>query len=309
MDTGALLGTIGIIVGAVAILMAVLWRVQEVSAAIRGVEARQDSFVGRQDKFLDLARSLVNEQRQLLSRFPSWPPQIPPSLQLNISFIQKMLAYRSEKLLIARRIANKYIQDSETILLDSGSTTDTVPSELPAAGKVDVLVHSNNILAAMHLAGRQTRFKLLPGDFDDQFAAVYSTAGNQKARDDDFDSYIIAAVRLRLSRGIMVRRDDKQNNEFKAAMLRGFERLESSRLIIAVDPSKFVLADDDFDQVLPDDWERIRTKASGRITVITAPVPSDFSREERDAFETQVRLFEDAGIAVDRGDNPDSKSR
>ncbi len=104
----------------------------------------------------------------------------------------------------------------------------------------------------------------------------------------------------------MVHKDDDDNIAFKAAALRAFlEAVKqhglASQLIIAVDPSKFVLPIENLRSVISEvEWQNLLKEEYQRIVAVTAPPPTDFSLDDRVAFEREVEAFERVGVAVDR---------
>jgi hypothetical protein len=195
------------------------------------------------------------------------------------------------------------------VLLDSGSTTDLVTQELLEGPANNVHVRSNNIFAAMHLVGTKAiDFYLYAGRFSDHFAAVYSKeALAQISNQSDFDLFILAATTFRFDSGIMVHMDDSENDDFKREALIAFERSlaspSPSQLLIAVDPSKFLVPTNYHKGVVEErKWKDIISKAKNRMIIVTSPLPGGLSANHRALITREIEKFKSAGIRVD--DNP-----
>lgn len=242
-------------------------------------------------------RAIINEQTRSSTR-----PDLAILLGTQWDFIAKVVQNRIAKANICKHMVEKYIKDDSAVMLDSGSTTDLVTLELREQRRRGVHVSSNNLLAALHLAGAtEVTFKLFPGQFDHRFAAVYSDDANIELMRQGFAVIILAAVRFRASTGIMVEPTDDANKKFKATALRKFREDKNSRLFVAVDPFKLVLPTKGFIGVLDqEEWEQVMKQNHDRITVCTTEPPSHMTAdEELVALRKEIKVLRDNGITVD----------
>ncbi len=270
-------------------LMAVLFRwVSERDIAVKNIESRLERFIDAKLQELAIKSSSIR-------------PDLGLYLTSQWRFVEKIFHYRFEKSLIAKKLVMSHIADGTSLLLDSGSTTDLITSELLLQKKPNVQVHSNNVFAAMHLVGTSlVTFRLLPGLFNEKFAAVYSEDADRQIEHLPVNLYVLAAVRFSSLDGLMVAVDDEENQRFKSCALRAFSRNKASRLVVAVDASKFVEDRSGYVGAVPQaEWQAILRRESRRIAIVTNPAPRTFTDQQRLAFEREVSLFEGAGIVVD----------
>ncbi len=232
---------------------------------------------------------------------------IRPDISLFLSsqwrFIGKIFHYRFEKSLIAKKIASNHIYEGDIIFLDSGSTIDLVTSELLLIDKGAQII-SNNVFAAMHLVGtNKLNFNLLPGKFDERFAAVYSPEASKKVREQIFNIYVIAAARFRRGKGIMVSIGDDNNKMLKSEVLTQFALNDKSKLIIAIDASKFFREIDDYMPIFDTqrEWDNLIDSCAERIKVVTNPA-GNYPRSKRAEIECEIGQLRDAGVMVDDKD-------
>jgi DeoR/GlpR family transcriptional regulator of sugar metabolism len=216
-------------------------------------------------------------------------------------FIEKIFRYRFEKHSIARKIATKYVGNNTKLLLDSGSTTDLVTSELLISRATGVHVYSNNVFAAMHLIGTtEVPLHLFQGRFSDRFAAVYSDEANNRIDQLGLNSFILAATALRFDTGIMVHNNDAENYNFKRTALMVFMRTPESKLLIAVDASKFFEPVSRHQGIVTQsEWGDIISRAADRIVIVTSPPGPDFDAAQRAFVEQEIAKFRNACIEVD----------
>jgi len=214
-------------------------------------------------------------------------------------FMEKTFRRRSEKREICSKIVRDHIGSREHILLDSGSTVDLVTFELLTHQRFDVMVCSNSVPAAVHLAGtKSVHFQMLPGVFSDRFGAVYSDAALTVVRDGRFDVFILATTAIRFEQGVMVHSSDEQNGEFKRTVLEAFERYGNTRLIIAADVSKFSERVDEHKPVFERDrWRRLVTSHCKRIVIVSAAPLGDANVDT--SFLIELGKFANAGVRID----------
>jgi hypothetical protein len=230
-------------------------------------------------------------------------PDISLFLSTQWRFIGKIFHYRFEKSLIAKKIASNHIKEDDIIFLDSGSTTDLITSELLLIDKGAQII-SNNVFAAMHLVGtKKLNFNLLSGKFDERFAAVYSPEASKTVRGQIFNIYIIAAARFRRDKGIMVSIGDDNNKSLKSDVLTEFASNDKSKLIIAIDASKFFRDIDDYMPIIDTrkEWDDLLDSSAKRITVVTNPA-INFPKNKRSIIENEVKQLREARITVDDKD-------
>ncbi len=229
-----------------------------------------------------------------------------PGLELSLTtqwrFIEKLYNNRFAKAQIARCIAQNHVLDGDVLFLDSGSTTDLITSELLAAKKEKILIHSNNLFAAIHLVGvPDQQFFLLPGKFNDRFAAVYSKEAQVQLDRLGINLFILAATKITWEDGMMMQSDDAESLEFKAHALEAFANNRNARLVIAADMTKYVANDEKGHGILDQKkWISFREKHKERITIVTSSSKSQkLSPEQQVAAEEEINKFSSKGIRVD----------
>jgi hypothetical protein len=302
MDTGTYLGLISVVFAIVAIILVFVFRDIDRNNIMKGIEFRIDNFNKSADKLLNNTSDIIKEVQVVQANSQQLSPDLSIFLANQWRFIEKIFHYRYEKNNIAEMIVKKHIQKGEIVLLDSGSTTDLVTSELLRKPIKDVQIHSNNIFAAMHLAGvKEIPFFLFPGRFNDRFAAVYSDAANNSVDQLGFSLFILATTAFTFEIGITVHNGDNSNYEFKRkALLTFFEKQEQSKLVIAIDASKFFEPMNGHRGIVSvDEWNRIKLEAADRIVIVTSKCSPDFSETQCFNVEQQIMKFRNAGIHVD----------
>lgn len=302
INIDTILGAIGSLTGIIAIFLVIILRGFDREQIVKATETRLETFNRTAREHLDLASNISKEIQESRSAAQSLRPDLSMFLATQWRFIEKIFRYRYEKHSIARKIATRYVDDNrKLILLDSGSTTDLITSELLVCPINNVHVYSNNVFAAMHLVGTdEVTFHLFQGRFSERFAAVYSAEANNRIDQLGINLFILAAVALRFSTGIMVHDDDEDNYMFKQEALKAFMKAPESQLLIAVDTSKFFEPTDRHRGVVsPDEWKDIISKAASRIVVVTSPPAPDFDVTQRAQVETEIASFRRAGIKVD----------
>jgi len=254
---------------------------------------------------LDDARQLVKD----ITEFRKASEQIRPDFTTFVSnqwrFFDRMSHYRYEKLGICHRIVEKWISPGDVILLDSGSTTDQITSELIVKKIPNVTIHSNNVLAAMHLSGTNAvRFHLLPGEYFQRSWAVYSDEALNRLDQLGITLFIFGVAVVRFSGGIMFRTGENGNAKFKKRALEIFQAHSDTKAIIAIDSSKFGLPTKGHEPVLSQqEWQKLLRTAGDRMIIVTSQVPeSTFGAEQRSTILTQVEQFTSYGIKVDMTD-------
>ena len=158
----------------------------------------------------------------------------------------------------------------------------------------------------MHLIGiSKVRFHLLSGRFNDNFAAVYDDETTTKISGMPIDIYILAATAIRYSAGIMVLGSDKENLKLKAAILRAFKNNKDTKLIIAVDASKFIVPTERRIGVIPQtEWAELLEEEYDRIILITSKTRADTSLEQQTAIEFELSKFREQNILIEYGIDP-----
>lgn len=153
----------------------------------------------------------------------------------------------------------------------------------------------------MHLVGTcAVPFDLLPGRFSDIYAAVYSPEANRQIDQMGFNLFILAATAIRFESGIMVHIGDDDNYEFKRTALMRFVRTPESKLLIAVDPSKFFEPIDKHRGVVsPKEWSDILSKTASRIVIVTSPPSTDFDIQNLTFLQKEIANFRRVKIQVD----------
>ena len=297
----ASLTLLSLILSVVALLTAIL------SLALRGtrfrarVETQLDTFNRTSIDILANSREILQHAAQLGDAAHHLRPELSTYLAHQWKFIEKTFRDRFEKHDICRRIVAHCLNDNESILLDSGSSVDLVTYELLSSRMKNINVWSNNVFAAIHLVGtKDITFHMFHGVFSDGFAATYSQEVNGRIRELPITAFVMAATAFRFDSGIMVDRNDEDNADFKRAAVKAFARAEMSKLIVAVDATKFVEPTERHAAIIPtEEWLELVNSHCGRITVVTAPMRSDAKVSLRLGFEQELTKFRDAGVRVD----------
>lgn len=304
MTVTSILAIFGILIAALAVVLTFLFRDRDLQAReeqhqnnLRAIQDKQQSFCDQAENLLKTTEEFINEHR-LQSGATAGRPDIFLSISTAWTNFQKLFLYRTEKQQICHIIVREIIKQRMDILIDSGSTVDYITAELSKAPIKGVHVRSNNLLAALHLFGdKSVKFSLLEGIFSDRWVAVYSESALSKIRDIPANLYIIAAVAFRYDSGIFVEERDKENREFKVAALNAFKRNHDSKLVIAIDPSKFSYPLEGLRAILEkDDWDNLMTKDGGRITVVSTIAGSSFSQNAIDQYNDQMHELRQRGL-------------
>jgi len=302
LNLNLILSTAGLLMGVCAIITAFVLH------AVRGerqralIEAHLQTFLRNSEETLELSKKTLYEASQLTTG-----QEIRPELSTYLSnqwmFIEKTFHNRFEKHDICRRIVTGFMKSGDTILLDSGSSVDLVTSELLTSRFENVHVYSNNVFAAVHLVGTtRVTLTLFAGEFSDRFAATYSPEFNNRIRDLPIRVFVMAATAFRAEIGITVDEGDRDNADFKAAALRAFSRGKSSRLIIAVDATKFVEPLGKHKPVVEQgEWQEMLVSYARRIAVVSSRMRPEADPEDIVHFEQEVGRLRKKGIQVDLG--------
>jgi DeoR/GlpR family transcriptional regulator of sugar metabolism len=241
-------------------------------------------------ELLTNSETLMREIQDIRSAVQEVRPNFTTFITNQWRVFDRMSRYRHQKLKICQQIVGKHLQPGDNILLDSGSTVDQVTAELISRPVSNISIYSNNILAAAHLTGTSLiRFTLFQGEFFQRSWAVYSQEANQRMDQFGISVVIIAAAVFRANSGVMVREKEEGNYLFKRRALEIFRQKEESRLIIAIDASKFYENTNNHRSVFTQtEWKSLLTKAATRVTLVTSSVPRDATRPNRNSFEEQI---------------------
>jgi len=270
-------------------------------------------FKSQTEPLIQEFRNLVNEAKNVTTPQSSdFRPDI-GSYSTQWRFLEKVFHNRYEKHSICRKIVKKYISDKDVILLDSGSTVDLVTYELLNFPEgQSVCIYSNNVFASLHLVEtNMITFHLLSGTLSERFAAVYSKESTIEVEEKySFTVIILAAVAIRVKKGIMVNSDDDGNKLFKHAALSSFKksRIGDCKLLIAVDSTKMItpLSDsegNDTMQTVMDEseWEELLKTRKEDIILVTSPIPDSdtISPEQEVLIKREIESFKSKGIYID----------
>jgi DeoR/GlpR family transcriptional regulator of sugar metabolism len=304
MDLPTVVSITALVLAVAAVVIALQFQYHGLSRVVDKTVYKVDTLTAQATTLVGNSAGILAEVKELRSVW-QLRPDVPLLLATQWRFVEKVHHHRYEKQGIARRIVRNYIiaRRAKKVLLDSGSTTDLVTFELLMSKTTGVEIHSNNVFSALHLAGAgDVPFYLLPGRFDERYAAVYSPEANEQVDETDFDLFVLAAVVLRREKGIMVHWNDDDNGNFKRTVLKAFLRRPDSQLLIAADASKFSATETNHRAVLAaDEWQDIIQQAHSRIVIVTSPSAPDFDERMVTAAATEVQLFKEAGVQVDDG--------
>jgi DeoR/GlpR family transcriptional regulator of sugar metabolism len=301
MNANTILSLIGAVLAILAIVLVFIFRDFQREKVIGTIETQLKSFNQSAYDNLSKTSTIIQELQGIRSASQSLCPDFSIFLATQWKFIEKTVHYRLEKHEIARKIVTKYISDHMSVLLDSGSTTDLVTSELLRNRVNGLHIYSNNVYAAMHLSGTsKVPFYLLPGSFSQLFAAVYSPEANRQIGQTGFNLFILATTALRFDSGIMVHISDDENYEFKRTALLTFFHNTESKLLIAADASKFFEPVETYRGVVSTkEWNDILSRAASRIVIVTSPPSSEFSTQQLVLLQNEIAKFRSVGILVD----------
>lgn len=216
-------------------------------------------------------------------------------------FWGKLFIQRSDKIAISWTIASNYVQERDTIIVDSGTTVDQIPHILREKHLI-VKVHTNNLLAAISVVPRVEGFDcfLLSGKIDPIYGATYNIENIEgPLRLIKANQIILAATALSFEEGPMVNVLDISNRLFKRELVRkALQDDGNPSLLIAVDWTKFredLKMSKKLNAVLEiEDWRSV--KATKRFVFVTTNPPDSLqtpdairAREVISAFSTNMR--------------------
>ena len=286
---GIIIALLGIFIGIFIVLVAnILKPINQISGEMRDIkeslkEIREGPFV------------------------PPSPNQFLEGLILQSKFLEKLFIQRADKVRIAFTIASKYIQDRDTIIVDSGTTVDQIPAILRNQHP-NVEVYTNNLLAAMSIVPPEEEFKcsILPGRIDPKYGATYNIGDiGGPLKSIKPQQIIIAATAISFEKGPLVDPSDNHNREFKENLFKkALEDPPSHRLIIAVDWTKFKrggnqLINDMNPALKPPDWKTVKA-IKGFVIVTTNPpdLRTPNAEEAREVIEKFVDNMEGGGMKI-----------
>lgn len=298
-DSGSL-GLIGVIIGIAAIILHFSGRISKKEREMEIIRHEMDRINKTTDEMLTKAKEILDKSKEL-SNSHDLRPELSIFVTRQWDFVVKTFHNRFEKHSICRRIVTGHIKDGTNILLDSGSTIDLITFELLTSNKNNVNVLSNNVFAAMHLIGvKKIEFRLLSGIFNDRYAATYSDDANTQVTSQAFNVIIMATSAINFKSGIMVHKNDNENLNFKRAALRNFERSTNTKLIIAVDATKFIEDKEDHCGILEEsEWASIILKHAPRIYIVTSPLRPEVVSLKKAEFDQQISKFKAARVNID----------
>lgn len=199
-------------------------------------------------------------------------------------FWEKLAVQRAHKFLISYTIARGHIEDGDTIILDSGTTIAELPQYLNEK-KPRVTVYTNNLLAAIQVVPPAEGFdcRVLAGRIDPLYGATYDSpaiaavlAGIRASK------IILAATRLSVEDGPMVRASDVNNTVFKNELVRkALLDPGDPVLMVAVDWTKLkrplsLEGGDEYNAVLPQaDWNSVMNTHRFLLVTTLPPVADD----------------------------------
>lgn len=164
------------------------------------------------------------------------------ALSRETKFWEKLPIQRVDKFQISNKISTKYIQNGNTIILDSGTTIYHIPLMLRDLNK-EVTIYTNNLLAAISIVPPDEDFKcfLLSGKIDHIYGATYNIGKiEDPIKHINANIIILAATLISFKEGPMVHALDHSNRLFKRELVRkSLEDTSNPTLIIAVDWMKF----------------------------------------------------------------------
>ena len=297
-----IVSVLALLLGVIAIVLFFSDRTARDNRQMDSINHRFTQVETRVRELLQTSEATLNEARSLAQR-PQSAPELTTYLAHQWDFIEKTFHNRFQKHQICRRIVNNHLGDHQILLLDSGSTVDLVTYEMRELGQNRLIVHTNNVFAAIHLVGHQgnPKLKILAGDFSHVFAASYSDEANASLHDLEATLYILAATAFSFEDGIMADATDHGNHDFKNAALRSFKRDASKRLIVAVDGEKFVRPRHGHSSVIPaDEWQQLLHDRSTDIVIVTSQLPADANNTQRAGLEGELQKFRNAHVTVDQ---------
>jgi DeoR/GlpR family transcriptional regulator of sugar metabolism len=253
-------------------------------------------------EYLTSASAVAKEIIDIRSAYQQLRPDFAVFVANQWRIFDRMARYRHEKLLICRTIVMNHISTGDTVLLDSGSTTDQFTSELLLKPAKGINIFSNNVLSALHLAGTSSvRFYLLGGQVFERSWAVYSDEVNGRMDQLGITVFVIAGAAFRFNDGVYYRTGEDGNKHFKKAALLAFGRTKDTRLVLALDASKFTQPLAGHSPVLSrNEWSQMVRTSGDRITIITSETPNDVGSDvQKVAIEREIAKCRDAGLKVE----------
>ncbi len=246
------------------------------------------------------AEAIVREMQEARSSSQQLRPDFTTFVSNQWRIFDRMAQYRYEKSLICRSIATDHIRSGDTVLLDSGSTTDQVTAELVAKGVSNVSLYSNNVLAALHLTGTSSlRYYLLGGQFFERSWAVYSEESSRRIDQLGVTVIVLAAAAFRMADGIMFRNGEEGNQAFKKSALDCFRDHPETRLVLAIDSSKFSTSVNGHKSALHKmAWTQLIQSSAARIDIVTSEIPKDVTDAQRAAIHRELDKCRNAGLRV-----------
>jgi DeoR/GlpR family transcriptional regulator of sugar metabolism len=244
--------------------------------------------------------SIINEQSSNLS-----PYLFLTAIAREAEFWGKLAIQRADKTCICRTIVDKYIEDGDIIVIDSGTTIDQIPSLL--SGKThDVKVYTNNLLAAISVVPAISGLEcvLLPGIIDKFHGATYNVRNVIFPLNPiDANKIILAATAISFEEGPMVLATDYQNLLFKRGLVEKALLAGNCKLIIAVDWTKFKHNEDEKYNSVLDEEQWNAAKANTNFVLITTKIPdqnhtveANLARNIIDQFATNMTR---GGLSLD----------
>jgi DeoR/GlpR family transcriptional regulator of sugar metabolism len=290
---------VGVIIGLLGVFIGVFFAQNErMSRDLNGVKGAIDSL-----------RSELGERPMLPSAH-----LFLTTLTREAEFWERFSIQRADKILIARRIATKYVRDGDTVFVDSGTTVDQIPYMLRQQG-TKTTVFTNNLLAAISVVPQAedevAQCSLLPGRIDARYGATYNIGNvEEPVRQISANKIVLAATAISFEEGPMVHVKDYQNLCFKRALVqRALADATNVSLVIGVDWTKFVQSHNqrgsagrELNAVLESQEWRAARSSSGFVLITTMPPESlqtSEACEARATVETFVRNAQSGGMAVD----------
>lgn len=272
---------------------------KEITASTNAIKQQVDNLAASSKLITDLATAISNYITEAHSTTDG--PDFTAFVSNQWRIFDRMARYRHEKLAICRHIVSNHVHSGDSILLDSGSTTDQITSELIRRNEGSVRIFSNNVLAALHTTGTSVlRFSLLPGEFFQRSWAVYSEEAVQRIDQLGINLFIMAAAALRFGLGVMVRDGEEGNRRFKERCFEAFQSRRDTRLILAVDCSKLCEPTSGHNPVIsPKGWRLLLRENVERMTLVTCNPPQDLPSRQRSAIIEQLSQFEASGMSVE----------
>jgi len=162
------------------------------------------------------------------------------ALSKESDFWGKLTIQRADKYKISRFIIDTYIQDGETVILDSGTSIYEIPRMLH---KRNIKIYTNNLLASISivpLAEKSNCFQL-PGNVDTIYGATYDIDNIEAIfKPIEANEIILAATAISFEDGPGINYGDDYNLAFKKELImKAIYGSDKPRLIIAVDWTKF----------------------------------------------------------------------